>query len=703
MRAQRVQLFFFRSHTRLTRRFLQDYGLVYLHCFCVSASHSHRLSVAIGNLRGFHRIASQMSEANPDVSERIDSVELADTSGVERDLLYERPSEEQCPLHDSDLPIHQAAYRGEIPSLVSLIPTCEDIDARNSYGCTSLHLAIRGNHAEAVRLLLLAGADPTLEDTIDSALQPPFNAVDLAAWMGAQHAMAALIDTGLKIPASALEKSASLNFVDCMQTILEKLPEDGFSGCSRLDGVRSALGRAACCWHLEAVEFLLTCVNGFPDRNALEDRAALGHALASAVDLEYICIDECRWRTTANPGRFPIIMEKLVAAGADANAKHLGTRNSAFWMAAEDRYITRFLLENGLRQDSQTEGGHTPLFGIISSQNDDFSLLEAFIAAGADVNHTDRAHRTPMHYAANRALAEILHQHGADLFAKDKNGMTPLHMACKIGRLDVIQFLLSNGAMVDEAAMAGWTPLLYSTCDEEDDFEDFPFPPNLYTGPSRLEVAKILLEQGANIRAATTDGQTVLHGAARLGDTELVRYFVEHGANVRAVNAHAKTALHNAARTANVEAVRYLIDQGADVHAVTTEGETILHAACSKGYITKLPFISSILEIILENRIEVNAKDVTGSTSLHLLYDRCYRYRSCNTETFNLLLRRGADRLVANNDGENVMELIEKDEKWAWDDEGFLKAKQSPYEYTHRRGGKGRGGWGRGRGGMRGS
>lgn len=396
-----------------------------------------------------------MSEANLDSSER--TVELADTSCVtlEQVLFYEHPSEEQCPLHDNDLPIHKTAYKGVIPSLVSLIPTCEDIDVRNSYDCTSLHLAIRGNHAEAVRLLLSAGADPTLEDTIDSALQPPFNAVDLAAWMGAQHAMAALIDAGLKIPASALEKSASLKFVDCMQTILDKLPEDDFSDCSRLDGVRSALGRAACCWHLEAVEFLLTRVNGFPDRNALEDRAALGHALAATVDLEYICIDECRWRTTANPGRFPIIMEKLVAAGADANAEHPRTRNSVFWIATGDRYITHFLLENGLRQDSQTEGGHTPLFGIVSGQNDDLSLLEAFIAAGADVNHTDRAPRTPMHYAANRALAEILHQRGADLFAKDKYGMTPLHMACKIGRLDVIQFLLSKGAMVDEAAMAG--------------------------------------------------------------------------------------------------------------------------------------------------------------------------------------------------------------------------------------------------------
>lgn len=176
-----------------------------------------------------------------------------------------------------------------------------------------------------------------------------------------------------------------------------------------------------------------------------------------------------------------------------------------------------------------------------------------------------------------------------------------------------------------------------------------------------------------------------------MGDTELVRYLVDHGANVRAVNANADTALHNAARTANVETVRYLIDQGADVHAVTTEGETMLHAACSSANITTLPSISSLLDIILENGIDVNAKDVTGSTSLHLL-DRCYRYQSYSAESFNLLLRRGADKLVANNEGETVMELIEKDKKWAWDEEGLLETKQRPYVYTHSRSGRGRGG-----------
>jgi ankyrin repeat protein len=388
-----------------------------------------------------------MSEAKLNFHKTNETAELGDSPSVRGDPHYEPLSEERCPLHASDSPLHKAAFKGDVLTLTSLISTCENIDARNYHNCTPLHLAIRGNHAEVVSLLLSAGADPSLEDIIDTALQPPHSAVDLAAWTGAQHAMAALINAGLEIPASAFERCASLNFVDCMETIFDKLSEADFSGRSRIDGVSSALARAACCLHLEAVEFLLTRVTGFPNRNAPKDQTALGQALASACDME--------------------------------------------------------------------------------------------------------------------------------------SGMTPLHMACKNGYLDVVQFLLSKGAAVNEAAIAGRTPLLYITVDGEDECEAFPFAPIPYTGISRLEVAKILLDRGANIHAATADGQTVLHGASCSGDTEFIRYLVKHGANVRAIAANGETPLHNAARTANIEAVRYLIDQGADAHVVTTDGETMVHAACA--------------------------------------------------------------------------------------------------------------------------
>jgi ankyrin repeat protein len=89
----------------------------------------------------------------------------------------------------------------------------------------------------------------------------------------------------------------------------------------------------------------------------------------------------------------------------------------------------------------------------------------------------------------------------------------------------------------------------------------------------------------------------------------------------------------------------------------------MVHAAYAMPTSTTLPRISHILGTLLDRGVGVNAKDATGSTALHLLYELCYRYQRCVTKTFNLLLRRGSDRFVANNNGENVLELIKKDDK----------------------------------------
>lgn len=564
------------------------------------------------------------------------------------------------------------------------------VDVLSSHGCTPLHLAIRGNHATAVSLLLSAGSDPSIEDTMDTVIFPAHtgNAVELAADIGASHAMAALIDAGLSVPASAFQRCASLNHVDCMRTISDKLSGTEFSDCTSVGSMRRALELAACCWHLEAVEFLLTRLTRVSDTSTLDHRTALGKALAATSDFEYICIDECRWwtGTDINPARFNIIRERLTAAGADMNIE----RDEAFWRAISmrDPSAIRQLLKNGLRQDIQTNEGRTPLFGLVEAGYDDeISLVEsfngfveAFIAEGANVNHKDKALRTPMHYTANQATAEILCRHGADPFAKDKHGMTPLHAACRNGCLDVIQFLLAKGAAVDDTTITGCTPLLCIPFGEDDECKASGLPSVSYNVVSRPEVAKVLLDHGANIHAATNSGYTVLHGTACSGDTKFIRFLVEHGANVRAIAANGETPLHNAARAAGSKAVRYLIEQGADVHACTTDGETVVHAACATPGNIFSPSDAKILETLLDCGVNVNARNVKGSTALHLAYEMYYSHHYSSTGTINFLLRRGADRSIANNKGEDLLKLVQQDTKWNWDAEGLLEVIQEPID-----------------------
>ena len=58
-----------------------------------------------------------------------------------------------------------------------------------------------------------------------------------------------------------------------------------------------------------------------------------------------------------------------------------------------------------------------------------------------------------------------------------------------------------------------------------------------------IEVVKYLLANGADINIADEDGWTPLHGAACFGEYEVVQYLVQHGANLSAVNSDGQMPL----------------------------------------------------------------------------------------------------------------------------------------------------------------
>ena len=69
----------------------------------------------------------------------------------------------------------------------------KNINIRNRYQCTPLHLAIRGSREETVRILCFAGANPALEDEIELVYMLSFNTLQLAAYLKSQHVVAGLI------------------------------------------------------------------------------------------------------------------------------------------------------------------------------------------------------------------------------------------------------------------------------------------------------------------------------------------------------------------------------------------------------------------------------------------------------------------------------------------------------------------------------
>jgi ankyrin repeat protein len=131
----------------------------------------------------------------------------------------------EYPLEEGDQPIHKAAYRGQAATLVSIIESrTTDVNILSTAEFTPLYMAINGNQAEAVYILLSAGANSALEEYMDS-LEPSMNAVDHAAYCGSHHAMAALIDFGVEVPPGHLDwLQRIIMWLACVPCLREPTP-----------------------------------------------------------------------------------------------------------------------------------------------------------------------------------------------------------------------------------------------------------------------------------------------------------------------------------------------------------------------------------------------------------------------------------------------------------------------------------------------
>ena len=145
---------------------------------------------------------------------------------------------------------------------------------------------------------------------------------------------------------------------------------------------------------------------------------------------------------------------------------------------------------------------------------------------------------------------------GHDPGDADADGTTALHWAAHRNDLDMARELLDAGAQARAANRYGVRPIFLAA-------ENGSAP-----------MIALLLEHGADANAALPAGEPVLMTAARTGNVAALRVLVEHSADVNASDGwKGQTALMWAAAEDHGEAISYLASVGADVESRSRGGE----------------------------------------------------------------------------------------------------------------------------------
>ena len=264
---------------------------------------------------------------------------------------------------------------------------------------------------------------------------------------------------------------------------------------------------------------------------------------------------------------------------------------------------------------------------------------------------------SPLHYAVFCGLLSIVEflviESPQDVHSRDyDHKSTPLHLASELGHVQVARLLIEHGA--DPIAMdkSGLTPLHVAVHKGRSDLARLLVEYGNH-GRARtllhravvdresLGLARLLLEHGANVSAGKEDVLTPLHFAVLHGSEGLTRLLLEHGADATA-KAGQSSLLRWVVENGRENLARLLLEHGANITAEHMSGATMLFQAVKDGR-------EDFARLFLEHGADVTARNKDGSTLLHCAVE------NGREDLVRLLLEHGADITAERMNGATLL------------------------------------------------